>query len=133
MRIEGAGGCFDDRIYDLDKNLAWNIVLATVNELDVTVDEIDQANYLVKFHNNDKFMVVAVQAINEDTVHILMDSTKERLQIYSWKKETGEVEAFYDVFEKKVRELSSYVICPHCGERIGASAKFCPECGAKIK
>ena len=133
MRIEGAGGCFDDRIYDLDKDLAWNVVLLSVNEMGVTVDELDQANYIIKFHNKDKIMQVAVQTIDEETVHVIMDSTKERLQIYSWKKETKEVETFYGLFEKKLREFRAFVLCPQCSEKISSFAKFCPECGAKIK
>ena len=106
MRIEGAGGCFDDRIYDVDRDLCWKIVLLSVNEMGVTVDEIDESINIIKFHNKDKIMQIAVKAIDEDTVHVIMDSTKERLQIYSWKKETGEVELFYGIFEKKLAEIN---------------------------
>jgi ribosomal protein L40E len=77
-------------------------------------------------------MQVAVQPIDEDTVHVIMDATKARLQIYSWKKETEEVELFYDIFEKKLRELRNYVICRQCGEKVSVAAKFCPECGSKM-
>ncbi len=133
MRIEGAGGCFDNRIYELDKELAWKIVLLSVNEMGVTVDEIDQVLKIIKFHNKDKIMQVAVQSLDEESVHVIMDSTKERLQIYSWKKETKEVELFYGLFEKKLREFQAFILCPQCSEKISSLAKFCPECGAKIK
>ena len=132
MRIEGAGGCFDDRIYDVDRDLCWKIVLVSVNEMGVTIDEIDEAINIIKFHNKDKIMQVAVKAIDEDTVHVIMDSTKERLQIYSWKKETGEVELFYSIFENKLREMRAFVICHQCGEKISSMAKFCPVCGYKM-
>lgn len=132
MRIEGAGGCFDDRIYDVDRDLCWKIVLLSVNEMGVTVDEIDESINIIKFHNKDKIMQVAVKAIDEDTVHVIMDSTKERLQIYSWKKETGEVELFYGIFEKKLAEMRAFVICRQCGEKVSSLAKFCPECGYKM-
>lgn len=132
MRIEGCGGCFEDRIYDLDTATAWRIVLVSLNDMDVDVDEVDQAINIVKFHNKDKIMQVAVKAIDADTVHVIMDGTKERLQIYSWKKETEEVETFFKIFETKMREMRSFVICRQCGEKISATAKFCPECGFRM-
>ena len=132
MRIEGCGGCFDDRIYDVDRDFCWKLVLLCVNEMGVTVDEIDESINIVKFHNKDKIMQVAVKAIDADTVHVLMDSTKERLQIYSWKKETKEVETFYGLFERKLAEMRMFVTCRQCGEKISSSAKFCPECGYKM-
>ena len=132
MRIEGCGGCFEDRIYDLDTATAWRIVLVSLNDMDVVVDDVDQAINIVKFHNKDKIMQVAVKAIDEDTVHVIMDGTKERLQIYSWKKETEEVELFNRIFEKKLSEMRNVVICHQCGERVSGSAKFCPECGSRM-
>jgi ribosomal protein L40E len=132
MRIEGAGGCFDDRIYEVDRDLCWKIVKLSVDETGFTIDEVDEARCIIKFHGKDKLMQVAVQPIDEDTVHVIMDATKARLQIYSWKKETEEVELFYDIFEKKLRELRNYVICRQCGEKVSVAAKFCPECGSKM-
>jgi ribosomal protein L40E len=132
MRIEGAGGCFDDRVYEVDRDLCWKIVKLSVDETGFTLDEVDEARCIIKFHGKDKLMQVAVQPIDEDTVHVIMDATKARLQIYSWKKETEEVELFYDIFEKKLRELRNYVICRQCGEKVSVAAKFCPECGSKM-
>ena len=132
MRIEGAGGCFDDRIYDIDRDLCWKIVKLSVEETGDTIDEVDEALNIIKFHGKDKFMQVAVKEIDEDTVHVIMDATKARLQIYSWKKETEEVELFYGIFERKLREMRNYVICHQCGEKVSVAAKFCPECGSKM-
>ena len=132
MRIEGAGGCFDDRVYEVDRDLCWKIVKLSVDETGFTLDEVDEARCIIKFHGKDKLMQVAVQPIDEDTVHVIMDATKARLQIYSWKKETEEVELFYDIFEKKLREMRNYVICRQCGEKVSVAAKFCPECGSRM-
>lgn len=41
MRIDGAGGCFDNRIYEINNKSAWNLLLLTVNEMGVTVDSRD--------------------------------------------------------------------------------------------
>ena len=43
MRIDGAGGCFDNRLYEVDIDVAWNIALLCVNEMGVTIDEQDDA------------------------------------------------------------------------------------------
>ena len=43
MRIDGAGGCFDNRLYEVDIDVAWNIALLCVNEMAVTIDEQDDA------------------------------------------------------------------------------------------
>ena len=51
MRINGAGGCFDNRIYDLSIDLAWKIAILSINEMGVSIDLMDEANYIVKFHN----------------------------------------------------------------------------------
>lgn len=133
MRIEGAGGCFDNRFYELDIDVAWNISLLCINEMGVTIDEVDEVTRLIKFHNKKKIMQVALQRIDEETVQIIMDSTKERLQIYTWKKETKEVNLFYDLFENKLREYRAFILCPQCTAKISSLVKFCPECGAKIK
>ena len=83
MRIEGAGGCFDDRIYDVDRDLCWKIVKLSVQETGDTIDDVDEELNIIKFHGKDKFMQVAVKEIDEDTVHVNMDATKARLKIYS--------------------------------------------------
>ena len=80
MRIDGAGGCFDNRLYEVDIDVAWNIALLCVNEMGVTIDEQDDAAHQLHFHNKKKIMQLAMQALDEETVQVIMDSTKERLQ-----------------------------------------------------
>ncbi len=132
MRIEGAGGCFDDRIYELDMDTAWKLVLHSLSEIAWEIDDVDIPRHMVYFHDSDKKMQVCVQPIDDETVHIIMDSMKDRIQIYSWKDETGQVKEFYSVFEKKMRQLSASIICASCGAKISATSKFCPECGARV-
>ena len=80
MRIDGAGGCFDNRLYEVDIDVAWNIALLCVNEMGVTIDEQDDAAHQLHFHNKKKIMQLAMQSLDEETVQVIMDSTKERLQ-----------------------------------------------------
>ncbi|MCQ2359637.1 MAG: hypothetical protein MJ055_06200 [Phascolarctobacterium sp.] len=132
MRINGAGGCFDNRIYDLDVDLAWRMALLSINEMGVTIDSVDETSYIVKFHSKKKVMQVCIQPLDETSVQVIMDSTKERLEIYSWKVESGEVEEFYEHFEKKLKEYRAFIICPSCSAKISSLVKFCPECGFPI-
>ncbi|WP_405378994.1 hypothetical protein [Phascolarctobacterium sp.] len=133
MRIDGAGGCFDNRLYEIDVDVAWRIALLSINEMGVTIDELDETNRVIKFHNKNKIMQLAFQILDEETVQVIMDSTKERLQIYNWKREDGEVNQFYDLFEKKLTEYRAFILCPGCSAKVSSLAKFCPECGYKLK
>ena len=128
MRIDGAGGCFDNRLYEINLEVAWNIALLCINEMGVTIDEMNLEERLIRFHSEKKLMQLAFQQLDEETVQVIMDSTKKRLQIYNWKPEDKEVNRFYELFEKKLT-----VLCPQCKAKISSLAKFCPECGFKMK
>ena len=133
MRIDGAGACFDNRVYELDLATAWQIAMLSINEMGVTMDEVDEANRVIHFHNKNKIMQVAFQQLDEETLQVIMDSTGKRLQIYSWKREDKEVNLFYELFEKKLREFRAFILCPSCSAKISSLSKLCPECGFKVK
>ena len=133
MRIDGAGACFDNRIYELDLATAWQIAMLSINEMGVTLDEVDKENNVIHFHNKNKIMQVAFQQLDDESLQVIMDSTGKRLQIYSWKREDKEVNLFYELFEKKLREFRAFILCPCCSAKISSLSKFCPECGFKIK
>ena len=124
MRIDGAGACFDNRVYELDLATAWQIAMLSINEMGVTMDEVDEANRVIHFHNKNKIMQVAFQQLDEETLQVIMDSTGKRLQIYSWKREDKEVNLFYELFEKKLREFRAFILCPSCSAKISSLSKF---------
>ena len=111
MRIDGAGGCFDNRIYEINNKSAWNLLLLTVNEMGVTVDSRDDENGILECHNDKKV----------------------RIQVYNWKPQDKEVNLFYDLFENKLREYRAFILCPSCKAKISSLVKFCPECGVPVK
>lgn len=133
MRIDGAGGCFDNRLYEVDIDTAWNIALLSINEMGVQVDDQDNAQHILHCHTQKKIMQLAMQQLDSETVQVIMDSTKKRLQIYNWKPEDKEVNQFYELFEKKLTEYRAFILCPSCSAKISSLAKFCPECGYKLK
>ena len=119
MRIDGAGGCFDNRIYEINNKSAWNLLLLTVNEMGVTVDSRDDENGILECHNDKKVMRFSAQAM--------------RIQVYNWKPQDKEVNLFYDLFENKLREYRAFILCPSCKAKISSLVKFCPECGVPVK
>lgn len=133
MRIHGAGGCFDNRIYEIDADFAWQMVLLTARELDVIIDEQNDEIKLMKFHTRKKFLQVCIQQMDDETIQVIVDSTKKYLEIYSWNPEHKEVDAFYEVFEKKLEEYRSFVVCPMCNEKVSRLSRFCPMCGQSLK
>ena len=69
MRIDGAGACFDNRVYELDLATAWQIAMLSINEMGVTMDEVDEANRVIHFHNKNKIMQVAFQQLDEEIIY----------------------------------------------------------------
>ena len=85
MRIDGAGGCFDNRIYEINNKSAWNLLLLTVNEMGVTVDSRDDENGILECHNDKKVMRFSAQAMDEETTQVFADVHGKRIQVYNWK------------------------------------------------
>ena len=133
MRIEGAGGCFDNRIYEIDARVAWQIILLVVAEMGIKVEEQDNEAHLINGTIGEKLVNIALQEAGADTSQIIIDTRTKVLQIYSWRPEEKEVNDFYESFEKKIKEFAAFILCPSCRAKISSSVKFCPECGAKVK
>ena len=133
MRIEGAGGCFDNRIYEIDAGVAWQIILLVVAEMGIKVEEQDNEAHLINGTIGEKLVNIALQEAGADTCQIIIDTRTKVLQIYSWRPEEKEVNDFYESFEKKIKEFAAFILCPSCRAKISSSVKFCPECGAKVK
>lgn len=94
MRIDGAGGCFDNRIYEINNKSAWNLLLLTVNEMGVTVDSRDDENCILECHSEQKLMRFSAQAMDEETTQVFADVHGKRIQVYNWKPQDKEVNLF---------------------------------------
>lgn len=133
MRIDGAGGCFDNRIYELDADVVWQIALLVAGELGINIESRDDEERLLNGLIGEKLINICVQKMDAETCQVFVDTRKKILQVYSWKPEEKEVNAFYESFEKKLKEYAAFILCPQCKAKISSSAKFCPECGYPVK
>lgn len=133
MRINGAGGCFDNRIYEQPIEVLWKITLQVLFEQQVEIISRNEQEYLIESKSGKKLFNICIKKLDDTTSQVIADCHSEIIQVYSWKKESGPVDDFYELFEEKVREFEKYVVCPNCKSQILASAKFCPNCGHKIE
>lgn len=133
MRIDGAGGCFDNRIYEINNQYAWQLLLLAVNEMGITIDSRDDAACILECHSEQKVMRFSAQAMDDETTQVFADVRGVRLQVYNWKPQDQEVNLFYELLENKLREYRAFILCPNCKAKISSLVKFCPECGTPVK
>lgn len=144
MQINGSGGSFEQRIYEkLDVQTAWQLGLLTAAALGVKVDRQDEAGHLldgtVTTREKTLFLATPVTRLFTFSVKplaegclVILDIRKERLEVYNFKPQNKENEAFFRLFEEKLKALTESVACPGCGAQISRHAKFCPECGFQL-
>lgn len=150
MKIDGAGGCFENRMYEVSRQVAWKFVKECILEMDLAVETLDEQNCLASgklkkdegtgifamlFQNNHhKLFQTAVQDVeNESTVQVVFDVHKKVPTAYQWSKQDEEVKNFYDRFDQKMDEYLHFAICPHCKTKVARKVKFCPNCGKAMQ
>ena len=106
MRIPGAGGVQDIRIYEVAFQDAWELIFDCLNDIGIDVDERDEEHHVIHGHKRKKYFDV--------TLH------------YS------DVDAFYKLYEQRLIEMKAFIRCTSCGHKVRANTKFCPECGTRI-
>lgn len=145
MQINGSGGSFAVRRYDIEKNLAWQLGLLAAKDMEVIVTKEFPSEYVLegKLLSDEKTMLFGNPmyklftfsvADNEsgEGVEVIVDIRKEKLEVYSFKPQDTETNAFFAIFDQKVKVASRYKSCPECGKMIGSEDKFCPECGHRF-
>ena len=144
MYVNGCGGSFVAKIYDISAEEAWELGLLVMEEMAVTITDKDKENFLVSgvIDTGDKTLLFrkpvtkiftfAIEKL-ESGIQVIVDAHKERIEAYSLKPQNKETKAFFAIFDRKLEEYKSNVICPKCGAKVPAANKFCPECGEKLK
>lgn len=148
MKIDGAGGCFGNRIYEVSRQDAWKLAKECVLEMNLAVDKIDEKDFLITgkleksekknflaslFQNSQKlFQTAVLTSDNPSMVQVIFDVHKKIPTAYQWGKSDKEVEDFYKRFEKKLEIMLRGVECPRCKTIVDRKVKFCPNCGAPM-
>ena len=55
MRIQGAGGVQDNRIYEVEFKDAWRLIFDCLNDIGIDIDERDETNFVIHAHKGKKF------------------------------------------------------------------------------
>lgn len=145
MQINGSGGCFEERVYEIKPDIAWQVGLLVVAELGIHIEERNDATRLlngtiVSFEKTlftgkekTKLFTFSVQYLDEESCQIILDIRKEQIEVYSFKPQNKEALEFFKRFDMKLKEYAAFILCPSCRAKISSSVKFCPECGAPVK
>jgi ribosomal protein L40E len=147
MKIIGGGGSFENRIYELELQLAWRLIQACAAEMKIEVSNLDEENYLLEgkvdrkefntiftmFTGSTRYVQIHVQQLDAKDVQVIFDIHKKQMEVYDWGRGDKLVDEFYDLFEQKMDEALHSVVCSKCGARVSVKHKFCPECGAPLK
>ena len=145
MQINGSGGCFEERVYEIKPDIAWQVGLLVVAELGIHIEERNDATRLlngtiVSFEKTlftgkekTKLFTFSIQYLDEESCQIILDIRKEQIEVYSFKPQNKEALEFFKRFDMKLKEYAAFILCPSCRAKISSSVKFCPECGAPVK
>lgn len=133
MRIIGAGGCMDNRVYEIAIEDAWKVMLECLHELGMEVDEKDDVHHVLKAHTKKKLIDATINSLDADTVEVIFDAHKQHIEVYSWKRDNTDVDDFFELYEKKLVELKAFILCPNCHTKVSSTVKYCPECGTKLQ
>ena len=115
MRIPGAGGVQDIRIYEVAFQDAWDLIFDCLNDIGI-----------------DKFFDVTLQDMGDGAVQLFFDQHKKYIEVYTWKPDYSDVDAFYKLYEQRLIEMKAFIRCTSCGHKVRANTKFCPECGTRL-
>ena len=70
--------------------------------------------------------------MGDGAVQLFFDQHKKHIEVYTWRPDYSDVDAFYKLYEQRLIEMKAFIRCTRCGHKVRANTKFCPECGTKI-
>ncbi|MDD4321485.1 MAG: zinc-ribbon domain-containing protein [Acidaminococcaceae bacterium] len=145
MQINGSGGCFEERIYEIEPDVAWQVGLLVAAEMAVNIEERNDKDRLLNGtiasvekalltgKRKTKLFTFSVQVLDKESCQIILDIRKEQIEVYSFRPQNKEAIEFFKIFDKKLKEYAAFILCPSCRAKISSSVKFCPECGVPVK
>lgn len=140
MEINGSGGSLIERKYRLPVTVIWQLALDTAREMEISLKEVDEKEHLFQgslltgektflFGEPKKKEVSLVVTPVEEGCQVILDIHKEWIEVYSFRPQNKETEAFMKRLEAKIEAYTQDSPCPHCGRQVPHDARFCPYCG----
>ena len=77
MRIPGAGGVQDIRIYEVAFQDAWELIFDCLNDIGIDVDERDEEHHVIRGHKRKKYFDVTLQDMGDGAVQLFFDHKVE--------------------------------------------------------
>lgn len=114
MEINGSGGSLIERKYRLPVTVIWQLALDTAREMEISLKEVDEKEHLFQgslltgektflFGEPKKKEVSLVVTPVEEGCQVILDIHKERIEVYSFRPQNKETEAFMKRLEAKMR------------------------------
>ena len=132
MRIKGAGGCQDIRLYETDFQTAWQLIFDCMGQCGIEVQQVDNEHHVAHGRKKSMYYDITLRDMEDGTVQIYFDQHKKYIEVYSFRNDTNTMDQFFKFYETRLEEMHGGIKCPYCGSPVQANNKYCPECGKQL-
>lgn len=76
MRIKGAGGCQDIRLYETDFQTAWQLIFDCMGQCGIEVQQVDNEHHVAHGRKKSMYYDITLRDMEDGTVQIYFDQHK---------------------------------------------------------
>lgn len=94
MRIKGAGGCQDIRLYETDFQTAWQLIFDCMGQCGIEVQQVDNEHHVAHGRKKSMYYDITLRDMEDGTVQIYFDQHKKYIEVYSFRNDTNTMDQF---------------------------------------